>query len=101
MKKLKITREQYNALILAEQKRLTINPTNVLTESINENVEKLDEGWKEIVLGISMLMGLNLTGQNDLTAKKALSDANIMNQIEATLEDKSKTEELIFVSTPE
>jgi len=95
MKKLKITREQYNALILAEQKRLTINPTNVLTESINENVEKLDEGWKEIVLGISMLMGLNLTGQNDLTAKKALSDANIMNQIETTLEDKSKTEELI------
>jgi len=95
MKKLKITREQYNALILAEQKRLINNPSNVLTESINENVERLDEGWKEVVLGISMLMGLNLTGQNDLTAKKALSDANIMNQIEATLEDKSKTEELI------
>ncbi len=93
--KIKITKGQYNALLLAEQKRILNNQTNVLTESINENIERLDEGWKEIVLGISMLMGVNLSGQNDLTAKKALSDANVMNQIEATLEDKSKTEELV------
>ncbi len=95
MKKIKITQEQYNKLIITEQKRLFNNPSDLLSESINKNSELLEEGWKEIVLGVAMLMGLNLTGQNDLTAKKALSDANIINQIEATLEDETKIQELI------
>ena len=87
MKKIKITQEQYNKLIITEQKRLINNSSDLLSESINKNSELLEEGWKEIVLGVAMLMGLNLTGQNDLTAKKALSDANTINQIEATLEN--------------
>jgi hypothetical protein len=95
MKKIKITREQYDNLLLAEQKRLSNSSNDLLTESINNNSELLEEGWKEIVLGIAMLMGLNLTGQNNKTAEKALSDANIIKQIETTLEDKSETEELV------
>ena len=95
MKKIKITQEQYNKLIITEQKRLINNSSDLLSESINKNSELLEEGWKEIVLGVAMLMGLNLTGQNDLTAQKALSDANTINQIEATLENDSKIQELI------
>lgn len=95
MKKIKITQEQYNKLIITEQKRLFNNPSDLLSESVNRNAELLEEGWKEIVLGVSMLMGLNLTGQNAVGAEKATHDVNIMKQIEATLEDKTKTQELI------
>lgn len=98
MKKIKITKEQYNSLILAEQKRL-MNSSDLLSESINKNSELLEEGWKEIVLGVSMLMGLNLTGQNNAVAEKAIHDANIMKQIEATFENKAKTQELIDLMT--
>jgi len=97
MKKIKITKEQYDRLIISEQTRIIINQNSLLSESINKNAELLEEGWKEIVLGVAMLMGLNLTGQNDLTAKKALSDANTINQIEATLEDDAKIGELINI----
>ncbi len=97
MAKIKITREQYNKLVLAEQKNRQNKSNDILTESINKNAQLLEEGWKEVVLGISMLMGLNLTGQNSVAAEKALHDANVMRQIEATLEDKSKTDELVKV----
>ncbi len=97
MKKIKITKEQYDRLIISEQTRIIINQNSLLSESINKNAELLEEGWKEIVLGVAMLMGLNLTGQNDLTAKKALSDANTINQIEAKLEDDAKIGELINI----
>jgi hypothetical protein len=95
MKKIKITREQYNSIILAEQKRLSNNATDLLSESINENVVRLDEGWKDVVLGISMLMGVNLTGQNSAMAQKAINNVDVMNQIEATLEDEGKIKQLV------
>lgn len=95
MKKIKITKEQYDRLIISEQTRIITNQNSLLSESVNKNAELLEEGWKEVVLGVAMLMGLNLTGQNDLNAKKALSDANVINQIEATLKDDTKIQELI------
>lgn len=97
MTKIKITRQQYNKLVLAEQQNRQKPNNDILTESINNNVQLLEEGWKEVVLGISMLMGLNLTGQNNVAAEKAVHNADIMKQIEATLEDKSKTQELVDV----
>ena len=97
MAKIKITREQYNKLVLAEQKHRQNKSNDILTESINNNVQLLDEGWKEIVLGVSLLMGLNLTGQNNAAAEKAINDVNIMKQIEATLGDEAKTQELVDV----
>ena len=97
MTKIKITREQYNKLVLSEQQNRQNKTNDILTESINKNVELLEEGWKEVVLGISMLMGLNLTGQNNVAAEKAVHNANVMKQIEATLEDKTKTQELVDI----
>lgn len=99
MKKIKITEGQYKRLILSEQNRL-INPKNdLLAESINENAELLEEGWKEIVLGLSMLMGLELSGQNNVMAQKAVHDKDIMNQIEAKLEDKKEIQKIIDMMT--
>lgn len=95
MKKIKITQEQYNKLIITEQTRIINNQNSLLSESVNKNAELLEEGWKEIVLGVAMLMNLDLTGQNAVGAEKATRDVNIMKQIEATLEDKTKTQELI------
>jgi hypothetical protein len=96
MKKLKITKEQYDRLVLTEQKvRTNVYVDGILTEDINNKAELLDEGLKDILLGVSMLIGLNLSGQNKDIGDKALNNANIMKQIEATLEDKNKTQELI------
>jgi flagellar motor protein MotB len=96
MKKLKITKEQYDRLVLTEQKvRTNVYVDGILTEDINNKAELLDEGLKDILLGVSMLIGLNLSGQNKDIGDKALNNANILKQIEATLEDKSKTQELI------
>lgn len=95
MKKIKITKEQYERLVLTEQKRVLNTENYFLTESINGNAELLEEGWKDIVLGLSLLMGLQLTGQNNAIAQKAVQNKDIMNQIEATLEDEDKTQELI------
>jgi len=95
MKKIKITEGQYERLILAEQNRIINTSSDLLSESVNKNSELLEEGWREVVLGVAMLMGLQLTGQNDIIAKKSLSDATIMNQIESTLEDEEKTQELV------
>jgi hypothetical protein len=91
MKKLKITKEQYDRLVLTEQKvRTNVYVDGILTEDINNKAELLDEGLKDILLGVSMLIGLNLSGQNKDIGDKALNNANILKQIEATLEDKSK-----------
>jgi hypothetical protein len=84
MKKIKITKEQYDRLIISEQKRL-----------VNKNSEILKENIKEIVFGVAKLMGLSLTGQNEIMAKKALNNAESMKKIKDTLEDKNKVEELI------
>ena len=97
MSKIKITIEQYNKLILAEQKNRQNKFNDILTESINKNVQLLEEGWKEVVLGISMLMDLQLTGQNNVAAEKAVHNVDIMKQIEATLGDESKIEELVKI----
>ena len=84
MKKIKITKEQYDRLIISEQKRL-----------VNKNSDILKENVKEIVFGVAKLMDLPLTGHNELIAKKALSNAESMKKIKDTLEDEDKTKELI------
>jgi flagellar motor protein MotB len=77
--KLKITERQL-ALI-----------TNYVIESkkpigyLTEDVEFINEGFREVVLGVAMLMGLGLTGQNKANAQDALNDAKILQQIDSTL----------------
>jgi flagellar motor protein MotB len=48
--------------------------------------EVLEEGWKEVVLGTAMLLGIGLSGANAQTANNALDNAQILKQIENTLE---------------
>jgi len=83
MTKIKITSEQYNKILLHEQ--------HVRTNSL----KTLNEGIKEVVLGVSMLMGINLTGLNKEQAEKALKDKNVMLEISSTFENESKIDELI------
>lgn len=91
MKKIKITAKQYNALLLMEkEERLLFN--NVINES--NQPELIEEGLKEVLLGVALLMGLNLSGQNKELAQNAVKSDNIMAQIKSTLEDETKTKDL-------
>ena len=83
MTKIRITSTQYNNLLLHEQKR-RINSSNLIKE-----------GLKEVAMCVSMLLGFNLTGLNKTIGDKALSDNATMSEIKATLEDESRTKELI------
>lgn len=61
----------------------------VLVAHINEGTKPkqvIEEGWKEVVLGTAMLMGIGLTGANAQTANNALENAEILQKIENTLE---------------
>ena len=85
MPKIKITESQYKSLLLNEkQNRL-----------INENLQLLEEGWKDVVLGISLLLGVGLSGQNKAIAQDALKNEETMSQIKSTLEDENKLGELV------
>jgi len=57
-----------------------------IAESRKPKEQVLEEGWKEVVLGAAMLMGIGLTGVNAQTAKNALNNQDILNKIEKTLE---------------
>ena len=57
-----------------------------INESNSPKKEILEEGWKEVVLGTAMLMGIGLTGANAQTGENALENAEILNKIENTLE---------------
>jgi hypothetical protein len=83
MVKIKITSEQYNKILLHEQ-------NNLLNSS-----KKLNEGVKEVVLAVSKLMGLKLSGLNKEMAEKALKDKSVMGEIFSTFEDSNKIKNLI------
>ena len=70
--KLKVTESQLELII------------NHIQESDTKK-EVLEEGWKEVVLGTAMLMGIGLSGVNAQTANNALDNAQILQQIEQTL----------------
>jgi hypothetical protein len=94
MTKIRITSEQYKSILLREQESRLKASENVLNENIDLGPELLEEGWKEVLLGVAMLMGVGLTGVNKAVAQDALKDSQTMAQIKATLEDENKTHEL-------
>jgi outer membrane protein OmpA-like peptidoglycan-associated protein len=94
MTKIKITQTQYNAILLREQHSRLKASSNDLNENIATDPELLEEGWKEVVLGVSMMLGVGLTGQNKAMAQDAVKNASTMAQIKATLEDENKVAEL-------
>lgn len=82
MRKIKITSEQYTNLLLREQR------TRLSSKLLNESN-------KEVLLAVSSLMGVNLSGLNKEIAEKALKDKTIMNKVVSTLENDEKINELI------
>lgn len=71
-------------LLIAESQLEVI--INHIKKNNTPKKEVLEEGWKEIVLGTAMLMGIGLSGVNAQTAKNALGTADIIQKIESTLE---------------
>jgi len=71
--------------LLISESQLEVLITHI--NETNQNTrEVLEEGWKEVVLGTAMLMGIGLTGVNAQTAEKALGNAEVLSKIENTLE---------------
>jgi len=94
MTKIRITSEQYKSILLREQESRLNASKNVLNENIYLGPELLEEGWKDVILGVALLMGVGLTGVNKAVAQDALKNNQTMAQIKATLEDENKTREL-------
>ena len=95
MTKIKITSEQYKSILLREQENRLNASGNVLNENLELGPELLEEGWKEVLLGVASLLGVGLTGLNKAMAQDALGDENIMGEIKSALENKNKIEELV------
>ena len=91
--KIRLTSGQLDRLMLHEQKTRSKAPLN--------------EGTKEVLLGVAKLMEINLTGLNKELAENALADKTTMSEIKHTLESPEKIKELINtlaekgVKTPE
>ena len=61
-------------------------PKVILTEqALNDTL--LNEGWKDVLLGIALLTGVGLNQSQAQTAKKALSNDDVKSKIESTLQD--------------
>lgn len=68
---------------------LTEQQLEMLVKYIDETENKkevLEEGWKDVALGVLALMGVGLTGANAQTANNALDNEATLKQIEQTLE---------------
>jgi hypothetical protein len=77
--KLRITTEQYNAILIREQKE-------------RSNKMQLTEN---VLMGFSKMIGVTLTGRNKIDAEKALDNKDIILKIKNTLEDKGKLKSLV------
>jgi flagellar motor protein MotB len=92
MARLKIRRKQYNILLLNERERRLKNNGVIV-----EHKELLKEGWREVLLGVAMMLGVGLTGQNKILAQNAVKNDKTMADIKSTLEDESKIKELVVL----
>lgn len=95
MPKLKISQKQYDTILLHEQQSRLNASGDFLTENLSESNQLLEEGWREVVLGVAMMLGVGLTGQNKIIAQDAVKNETTMAQIKATLEDEGKLSELV------
>tara|TARA_R110000868_G_scaffold233970_1_gene487668 strand:+ start:65 stop:472 length:408 start_codon:yes stop_codon:yes gene_type:complete len=85
MKRLKITNEQYNRIILHEQK------SRILMEAEQKGLNYSNE----VLLGIAKLMGLDIKGFNSTVADAAVKKDDVMKSIKDSLENSDKRQELI------
>jgi hypothetical protein len=85
MKRLKITNEQYDRIILHEQK------SRILMEAEQKGLNHSNE----VLLGIAKLMGLDIKGFNSTVADAAVKKDDVMKSIKDSLENSDKRQELI------
>ena len=85
MKRLKITNEQYNRIILHEQN------SRILLETEQKGLKHSNE----VLLGVAKLMGLNIKGFNSTIADAAVTKSDVMKSIKDSLENEDKRQELI------
>lgn len=95
MSKLKITRKQYNSILLHEQKSRLEASGEIIVEKTVLDTQAINESWREVVLGVAQILGVGLTGHNKILAQDALKNDSIMGEIKATLEDEDKLKELV------
>jgi hypothetical protein len=85
MAKLKITKEQYERILIHEQKERLV----VENKEVSFNHDKLT------LMGFAKILGLNLTKQNKIDADKATNSTQVMSNIKSIISDPKKREELI------
>jgi hypothetical protein len=85
MAKLKITKEQYERILIHEQKQRML----VEDKDVSFNHDKLT------LMGFAKILGLSLTKQNKIDADKATNSTHVMSNIKTIISDPKKREELI------
>lgn len=85
MTKIKITKEQYEKILIREQSE----------RLLNENSENSFNHNNEIIMGFAKILGLKLTKQNSLAANKAINNIKTLSDIKLNLLDADKREKLI------
>ena len=85
MTKIRITEKQYELILLHEKENKSIikEGQDAITVDLN------------VLLGITSILGFNLSGMNEIKAEKALKDETVYNDIKETLENKDKLDELV------
>ena len=72
----------------------------VLTEQAL-NGTMLNEGWKDVLLGIALLTGVGMNQSQAQVAKKALSNDDVKRKIESTLQDTATLNQITKNLSPE
>ena len=85
MKKLKITKEQYEKILIHEQKERLL----MEDKEVSFNHDKL------ALMGFAKILGIKLTKQNEIDANKATNSTKVMSNIKSIISDPKKREELI------
>ena len=94
MGKLKITKKQYDTILLREQEsRLKSISMPIMEET--KGKEPLSNGISNLVFILAKLLGKEMTGQNKVHLENALNDVTNLKRLKGMLEDSDKTKELI------
>jgi len=72
----------------------------ILTEQ-DLNGTMLNEGWKDVLLGIALLTGVGMNQSQAQVAKKALSNDDVKRKIESTLQDTATLNQITKNLSPE
>jgi len=102
----KIVRLTESDLIRIVNRVINENTTNdiLMPHKLTEqdlNGTMLNEGWKDVLLGIALLTGVGLNSAQSQTAKNAISNDSIKNKIESTLQDTATLNKITKNLSPE